>query len=256
MTYFERYQAVKLYWGQQRAAGMIKKRAPYPAPAPMEPGCNCDGAGWYNQVSPAGLSNIKRCPCGIAGPSAFQRSINRELDILSNRTFDNFNINRPYKATATNSIVMQRAMVENAVNKARSYASSPAGWLYIHGTVGSGKSHLAAAVANHCNHMRVIYRSMPAMLDTIRENSQALDKLFDQISRADLVIIDDIGADGTPTEWAEARIFRLINDRVDKPTVFTSNVDVYDLPYHERVKDRLNASRRAWLNTTSMRTML
>ena len=257
MTYYERYQAVKAYWGQQRKAGMIKKRAPYPDPSNVTTGCNCDGAGWYIQRTPAGLSEMKKCTCGIAGPSAFERSLNRELDILANRTFENFHLDRPYKETPGASVAMQQAMVTNAVNKARSFANAPSGWLYIHGTVGAGKSHLAAAVANVCGRLhRVIYRSMPAMLDTIRENSQMLDKLFDQISTADVVVLDDIGADGTPTEWAEARIFRLINDRVDKPTVFTSNVDVWDLPYHERIKDRLNASRRAWLNTTSMRGQL
>lgn len=254
MTYYERYQAVKTYWGQQRKAGMIKKRAPYPALTNITAGCNCDGAGWFIQRTPAGLSDLKKCTCGVAGPSVFERALNRELDILANRTFENFNVDRPYKDTPAASATMQHAMVTNAINKARSFATAPHGWLYIHGTIGAGKSHLAAAVANVCGRShRVIYRSMPAMLDTIRENSQMLDKLFDQISSADVVILDDIGADGTPTDWAEARIFRLINDRVDKPTVFTSNVDVWDLPYHERIKDRLNASSRAWLNTTSMR---
>ena len=81
----------------------------------------------------------------------------------------------------------------------------------------------------------------------------SVDALLQQIADADLVIIDDIGADGEPTEWSEARIFRVINSRVDLPTVFTSNLDVHQLPYQERILDRLNASTRCWINASSMR---
>jgi DNA replication protein DnaC len=252
MTYYERYQAVKSYWGEQKK---FKKKRVHQPPAPMKMGgCNCDGAGWFNLVMPSGHTTLTKCSCGAAGSSSFERMVNKELDILQFKTFDNFTVDRPYTEMKNASTVYQRSMVDIAVSKAKSFSASPNGWLYIHGAPGTGKSHLAAAIANENKaRMRIIYRSMPAMLDMIRENQQQLDTMLGKIADAELVIIDDIGADGRPTEWAEGRIFRLINDRVDKATVFTSNYDVGELQYQERIIDRLNASRRSWLHTTSMR---
>ena len=183
-----------------------------------------------------------------------EQQLSRELDILSNRTFESFNLDRPYADTSSATANTQRELVKIAYHKAQHYADNPTGWLYIHGKPGTGKSHLAAAIANYNRgRMSIIYRSMPAMMDIIRENSNALESFMAQIAQTQLVIIDDIGADGKPTDWAEARIFSIINGRVDKPTVFTSNYDVQELPYRDHIRDRLNASRRCWLNTTSIR---
>jgi DNA replication protein DnaC len=256
MTLKERYDAVATYWAEQNA---IARKSPrrdtrYPDILPETAGCNCNGAGWYILKYESGQSQLKKCSCGIAGLSPQEQALSRELDILSNRTFESFNLDRPYIDVSTASANTQREMVKIALHKAKYFADNPSGWLYIHGKPGTGKSHLAAAIAN-CNRGRlsIIYRSMPAMMDIIRENSNALESFMTQIAQTQLVIIDDIGADGKPTDWAEARIFSIINGRVDKPTVFTSNYDVQELPYRDHIRDRLNASRRCWLNTTSMR---
>ena len=250
MTLQERMNAVAKYWASQPK---IKK----PNYAPIQPlvdGCNCDGAGWFMKETTNGEFQMTKCDCGIAGESAMARNLSRELDVYSNRIFDNFLIDRQYIDIADVSAKTQRQMVEIAFRKAQQFAIQPKGWLYIHGKPGTGKSHLAAAIANHNKHrMNVIYRSMPTLIDLVRENANQLDGLMTQISDADLVIIDDIGADNKPTDWAEARIFTIFNGRVDKPTVFTSNYDVGELPYREHILDRLNASRRCWLNTTSKR---
>lgn len=250
MTLQERMNAVAQYWKFQPKV----KRPNYTPVKPLIDGCNCDGAGWFMKQVNNNEFQLVKCDCGIAGESFEVRQLSKELDVLSNRIFDNFSINRPYIDLPDVNAKTQRKMVEIAFHKASQFAQQPKGWLYIHGKPGTGKSHLAAAIANHNKHrMTVIYRSMPTLMDLIRENSNQLDTFINQISDAQMVIIDDIGADNKPTDWAEARIFTLINCRVDKPTVFTSNYDVSELPYREHILDRLNASRRCWLNTTSMR---
>lgn len=258
MTLHERMHAVAEYWREQRK--FIKKNRPiYADPIPEISGqCNCDGAGWYYLLMPSGEKTLKKCTCGVAGASRIERKLNNELAALSHKNFANFDVNRKYIALPTVSVDTQRRMVDIAYKKAKEFAKNPTGWLYIHGESGTGKSHLAASIANHLarHQWNVVYRSMPAMLDIIRDSMHQgqVDTLFQEIADADLVIFDDVGADGTPTEWAEARIFRLINDRIDMPTVFTSNYDISDLPYQQRIKDRLNASRRCWINASSMRT--
>ena len=254
MTFLERYHAVSRYWAERRRQPAERNMLQNQKPKPLTPGCNCDGAGWYMLQTADGKSELTKCNCGIAGASPAEQQLSRELDVLSGKTFDNFNIKRPYSDIADVTAQMQFQLVQIAFNKAKQYSDAPRGWLYIHGRPGVGKSHLAAAIANANRHMRIIYRSMPAFMDIVREQSGALEQLMTQISRAELVIIDDIGADNRPTDWAEARIFNIINNRIDKPTVFTSNYDVDQLPYGEHILDRLNASRRCWINTTSMRS--
>jgi DNA replication protein DnaC len=255
MTNHERMQAVSEYWRQQRRTGQLKKKQAVYQSQPLGKGCQCDGAGWFITGSPPALT---KCNCGIAGPSQDELRLNSELSVMSHKTFDNFFLDRKYQAIPNASVDVQQRMVQIALSKAKKYAQKPSGWLYIHGLPGTGKSHLAAAIANYLAQHRwsIVYRSMPAMIDTIRDQMHAgqVDNTFAQLAAADLLVLDDIGADGQPTEWAEARIFRLINDRVDRPTVFTSNADVNELRYHQRILDRLNASQRCWINASSMRT--
>lgn len=256
MTNYERYKAVSAYYADIKARGQrIEQHQPEPI-KPEVSGCNCNGAGWYYRVQ-GHLKDLIKCSCGIAGPSPDELRINRELQVLEHKHFNNFSVDRPYTALPDASVSVQQQMVQIAVDKAKRFARDPQGWLYIHGSPGTGKSHLAAAIANHVKraNWKILYRSMPALLDLIRDSMHrgSVDALLQQIADADLVIIDDIGADGEPTEWSEARIFRVINSRVDLPTVFTSNLDVHQLPYQERILDRLNASTRCWINASSMR---
>jgi DNA replication protein DnaC len=260
MTNRERLNAVSAYW-KEEFKRMRKERGNRqldPIETKMESaGCNCDGAGWYLLVYPSGQQEMKKCNCGIAGPSPEETRLNSELSVLQHKVFSNFTIDRPYKALPDASADVQKRMVQIAVQKAKAYAKDPTGFLYIHGLPGTGKSHLAAAIANHLKRhgWSIAYRSVPAMLDLIRDSASRgqVDALYQSLAKFDLVVYDDIGADNTPTDWADAHIFRLVNERVDMPTIYTSNHDVSQLPYSPRIIDRLNASRRCWINASSMR---
>jgi DNA replication protein DnaC len=67
-------------------------------------------------------------------------------------------------------------------------------------------------------------------------------------------VFDDIGAE-SQTDWAQAVLFRLLDSRIDKPTVITSNIDSHQHRYHGRIVDRLSASTRAWRAATSYREL-
>ena len=112
---------------------------------------------------------------------------------------------------------------------ARAYAAEPQGWLALTGSSGSGKTRIAAAIAN-----AVIARGEPAffvvvpdLLDHLRatyapSNPATYDDLFEQVRDAPLLILDDLGTQ-TTTAWAKEKLFQLLNHRYSArmPTVVT-----------------------------------
>ena len=116
-----------------------------------------------------------------------------------------------------------------AVEAARRFAEQPAGWLVITGVPGCGKTHLAAAIANHA-----IARGTPALvlsvadlLDHLRasyddEAEVPYERLLEQLRTAPLVVLDDLDS-YSETPWAREKFFQLVSHRFHAalPTVFT-----------------------------------
>lgn len=253
MSSRERLEASSAYWRERYKLIRAGKAPKGVIPQPIGNCSICADAGWYMRGK-----ELTKCECGYAGPSPAQKRLNRELDVLSHKTFETFNLERPYKDVEGRTGGFQRNMVGVTYHKAKAWAQKPAQWLYVYGDPGCGKSHLAAAIANHlgASGWEVIYRSVPAMIDYMRDamKSGSLESVYDMIERADCVVFDDIGAE-SQTDWAQAVLFRLLDSRIDKPTVITSNIDSEHHRYHARIVDRLNASTRAWIAATSYREL-
>ncbi len=140
---------------------------------------------------------------------------------------------------------LQRQALAQALDDGQCYAEEPTGWLYLCGPCGAGKSHLAAAIANHLA-MRgqgVTYASMPDLLRFIRRGFQdrAADEQLDALMRIDVLIRDDLGAENL-TAWAGEQLFVLLNARylADRATVLTSNDRPEALParLHNRIAEQ------------------
>lgn len=123
-----------------------------------------------------------------------------------------------------------RRSLERALKAATEFAREPCGWLVITGTYGCGKTHLAAAIANACADLGQphLFVSVPDLLDHLRAtfspNSPVpLDRRFDEIRAAPVLILDDLGAQ-TTTSWAREKLYQLFNYRYDYqlPTVITT----------------------------------
>jgi DNA replication protein DnaC len=102
------------------------------------------------------------------------------------------------------------------------------------GDYGCGKTHLAAAIANHALselNMRPVFAVVPDLLDYLRSTfspsaEMRYESRFDTIRGADLLVLDDLGTENT-TAWAKEKLFQIINHRYMErlPTVVTTNVD-------------------------------
>jgi DNA replication protein DnaC len=212
----------------------------------------CDGSGWYLKAvdyNHPEFSVLQKCSCGRAGNPEYKTKLLEE-DLKSYRhcTFQSWNENRKLDAFTYKGMSMgaetQKQAIDIATRKARKFAENSNGWLYIHGSYGAGKTHLAAAIGHEIANKSktVVYRNVPSLLDNLRGaiGKSQLEQEIDRYVKADLLILDDMGVEEMTSEFMNARLFRIFDERIDKSTVITSNLDLDEL--NEKVGGRI-ASR-------------
>lgn len=125
------------------------------------------------------------------------------------------------------------------------YAKQPEGWLVLKGGYGCGKTHLAAAVANHRLQMGhpVLLVNVPDLLDHLRGAYApgaltSYDQRFEEIRNSPLLILDDLGTQSN-TEWAQEKLYQIFNYRYTArlPTIVTTNEELESIEI--RIRSRV-----------------
>lgn len=164
------------------------------------------------------------------------------LALYHHMTFDNFDLRRDLPKE-------QQSNLKRALDLAREYAQNPQGWLVFMGPYASGKTHLAAAIANYqeAQGIEVLFVTVPDLLDHLRAtfapNSNAsYDKRFNEIKTASLLVLDDLGTESA-TPWAREKLHQLLNYRYNArlATVITTPHTAEEL---ERIDTRLTTRLR------------
>jgi len=179
----------------------------------------------------------------------YRTYIRSEHDQLSNlalyddMTFDTFDTRK--KLTAD-----ERPNLERAREVAMSYAEKPEGWLLLTGSYGSGKTHLAAAIAHYqqAKGVDVMFVTVPDLLDYLRLtfNPNApvtFDQRFQMVRNTPFLVLDDLGMEGA-SSWAKEKLFQVIDHRyvTRRPTVITTGKRIDELD--ARIRSRLIDKRR------------
>jgi len=124
--------------------------------------------------------------------------------------------------------------LRQAYDRALAYAKEPSGWLVFKGGYGSGKTHLAAAIANQCisDSLPVIFVNTPDLLDHLRAtfsptSATGYDERFEQMRNAPLLVLDDLGSQAN-SEWGQEKLYQIFNHRYNAqlPTVITTNEEL------------------------------
>ena len=119
---------------------------------------------------------------------------------------------------------------KNAVNWAKYAVKNPAQSLFIYGESGTGKTFLAAIIAQELmkGGQSVLFVDTPSLLDNMRKTMNKSDTTLEEImaalQAADVLILDDLGVEN-PTAWVAERVYVIINARYNaqKPVIVTSN---------------------------------
>lgn len=105
--------------------------------------------------------------------------------------------------------------------------------LRLSGTTGTGKTHLAKAIARTLKHQgkSVAFIGANHLFSNIKKmfgNDHAQERFDEQFSGFEVVIIDDVGVETSKANeisWSSSEWVRLIDMREGKSTVYTTNFD-------------------------------
>ena len=103
--------------------------------------------------------------------------------------------------------------------------------LVLMGTVGTGKTHLAGAIANELikkQFKTVIFTTIAQIMDSIKaEFDNKKEKKTQHIYTCELLILDDIGKEKA-SDYMKEKLFEIINTRYERllPIIITTNLDM------------------------------
>lgn len=180
----------------------------------VKDGCDCDMIALAKQST----ENYKKKQRRNKAERIFKQSIMNED--LKQASFDN------YKPTNHQLEYAKQLCKRYADNFTLENKQS----LLIQGSFGTGKSHLSMSVVKDvkAKGYTVLYMNVPQLISTIKNTYSNQTAMTEQelariVSDVDLMVFDDYGIN--MNDFATSKMFELIESRVGKHNIFTTNLD-------------------------------
>lgn len=152
------------------------------------------------------------------------------------KTFSNFEIRGNGKAISECKLYCKNFLKNRKEGKG----------LFLTGTVGTGKTHLIAAIIDYIARLykrkinRVMYFTSTGLLNEIRNsyNNNESEEFVHKVKNCSLLLIDDFGAEKT-TDWVLETYFEIIDYRYSNllPTIIATNLT--DKEIKEKLSERI-----------------
>lgn len=172
----------------------------------------------------------RQCKCDREeGKIRQAKEINENINRLKEQCFDNRNlINYSFKEIIDphrQEVIIAKNFVKNFKELLKDNNG-----LIFHGNVGTGKTYLAACIANKIieeYQIRVKMRNIPQIINDIEKGGFDIDKndYYKKLSSVPLLILDDFGIERN-TGYVNEIIYQIINTRYEsrKPTIISTNI--------------------------------
>ena len=167
-----------------------------------------------------------------SGPGGETWADLNSLELHQGETFDTFDVRRAGRRD-----VGRQDRLALVCRELEQWLEQPQGWLVLAGAPGSGKTHLAAALANRWHHAgrHVLFASVEDLKDyfrrTIQADGAAAARRTAQIREVSLLALDGFSDTWESVRrgsgWTEKRLRSLLEYRFDAglPTVITTHVE-------------------------------
>lgn len=198
----------------------------------------------------SGIYEGKRCKCVM---EIVKRAAAEELNRSSPMQlagFGEFSLNYYDDKVPTMLGCTAREAMEENLSFCKSYAEDfhlPTKSILMRGKTGLGKTHLSLSIASVVieKGYSVIYGSAPDLFRRIEKehfSNSGEDSVIEALETADLLILDDIGAE-FESKFYNSVFYNIINNRLNAslPTIISTNLDLSEIKerYGDRITSRL-----------------
>lgn len=226
--------------------------------------CKCEGCGQDIKImrlpilggSRKGEVDEFRSPC-ICTDKALAEEVIKDRELKKHtramEMFERFSLIPPELQTATfETYIPKNKEMDYVMRLTKRYVevfdkAKPMN-LLIYGSYGVGKSHLCVALQKELMKKGItcIFVFLPDLLDmftdTYNKNSEMTEgEIMKALKSVDLLVIDDVAAEGTLSQFALRKQASIVNGRQGSHTIFTSNFgpdQLFDL-LGERIFSRM-----------------
>lgn len=194
------------------------------------------------------------CECELIEIGKKERAERKEKYL--NRIFNQSNVNASLSDATVNSYQPQNEhqvhAKSTAIEYVKGFSIDEPKSLILQGSYGTGKSHLAYAVAKAIKQQgySVAFMHIPMLMERIkatynRNATETTDELVQLLSDIDLLVLDDIGVENT--EHTLNKLFSIVDNRVGKNNIFTTNFSDKELNQNmnwQRINSRMKQNAR------------
>ncbi|PCF86367.1 DNA replication protein DnaC [Staphylococcus intermedius] len=194
------------------------------------------------------------CDCAMieAGKEAEKKRKQRAI----NNIFNQSNVNYSLKDATVNNYKPQNdnqaQAKQTAIEYVQTFSTEQPKSLILQGPYGTGKSHLAYAIAKAIKNKgySVAFMHIPMLMDRIKATynknaTETTDELVSLLSSIDLLVLDDMGVENT--EHTLNKLFSIVDNRVGKNNIFTTNFSNKELNQNmnwQRINSRMKHNAR------------
>lgn len=173
-----------------------------------------------------------KCICSCIAKERNAHEERKRQEEIERQRLACFNGSKMMKCTFEKSdYTEQLKMAENYVKNFSTFRQNGKG-LLLYGTVGTGKSHIAACIANALidKGCKVLMTNFATMVNILQSSFDGRQEYIDSLNRYSLLIIDDLGAE-RKSEYMQEQVFNIIDARYRSglPMIITTNLTAEEL---------------------------
>nr|WP_308816245.1 ATP-binding protein [Staphylococcus epidermidis] len=194
------------------------------------------------------------CDCELIEIGKKERAARKEKYL--NRIFNQSNVNASLRDATVNSYQPQNEhqvqAKKTAIEYVKTFSVDKPKSLILQGSYGTGKSHIAYAIAKAIKNegYSVAFMHIPMLMGRIKATynknaAETTDELVQLLSNIDLLVLDDIGVENT--EHTLNKLFSIVDNRVGKNNIFTTNFSDKELNQNmnwQRINSRMKHNAR------------